>query len=123
MGHPYAAGSLYSTVLDPYKWDRALYKTQVLSARSLEAAFKPGKRDWAAGIKYGYGWGITQLHGHKAVEHGGGINGFSSVMWRAIEEDAVSIVLSNSDYASGVGKVGNELLELLLGTDYALRTC
>jgi len=114
MGQPYAAGSLYSTVLDLYKWDRALYTTKVLSAQSLESAFKPGKLEWAEGINYGYGWGIAQIHGHKAVGHGGGINGFSTVIWRAIEEDAVSIVLSNSDEASNIGKVGKELLELVL---------
>jgi D-alanyl-D-alanine carboxypeptidase len=114
MGQPYAAGSLYSTVLDLYKWDRALYTTKVLSAQSLEAAFTPGKFDWAEGIKYGYGWGIAQVHGHKTVGHGGGINGFSTVIWRAIEEDAVSIVLSNSDAGNNVGRVGKELLELVL---------
>jgi CubicO group peptidase (beta-lactamase class C family) len=117
MGQPYAAGSLYSTVLDLYQWDRALYTTKVLSAQSLQAAFTPNPYDWAAGIKYGYGWGIAQVHGHKAVGHGGGINGFSTVIWRAIEEDATSIVLSNNDAGTNVGKAGKELLELLLNSN------
>jgi len=116
MGQPYAAGSLYSTVLDLYKWDRALYATKVLSAKSIELAFSPNEYEWAAGIKYGYGWGIAQVHGHKAVGHGGGINGFSTVIWRAIEEDAVSIMLSNRDDGGDVGKAGKELLELLLNS-------
>jgi CubicO group peptidase (beta-lactamase class C family) len=114
MGQPYAAGSLYSTVRDLYKWDRALYTTRVLSAKSIEAAFTPNEYEWAEGIKYGYGWGIAQVHGHRAVGHGGGINGFRTVIWRAIEENAVSIVLSNRDDAGNVGKAGKELLELLL---------
>jgi len=117
MGQPYAAGSLYSTVLDLYKWDRALYTTKVLNAESLQAAFTPNQYDWAEGIRYGYGWGIAQMHGHKAVGHGGGINGFSTVIWRAIEEDATSIVLSNHDAGSNVGKAGKELLELVLGSN------
>jgi CubicO group peptidase (beta-lactamase class C family) len=116
MGHPYAAGSLYSTVLDLYKWDRALYTTKVLSPKSIEAAFTPNEYEWAAGIKYGYGWGIAQVHGHKAVGHGGGINGFSTVIWRAIEENAVSIVLSNRDDSGKAGKAGKDLLELLLNS-------
>jgi len=116
MGQPFAAGSLYSTVLDLYKWDRALYTTRVLSAQSLRSAFTPNKYDWAAGIKYGYGWGIAQAHGHKAVGHGGGINGFSTVIWRAIEEDATAIVLSNNDAGSNVGKAGKDLLELVLSS-------
>jgi len=114
MGQPYAAGSLYSTVLDLYKWDRALYTTRVLSAESIAAAFTPNEYEWGPGIRYGYGWGIAQVHGHKAVGHGGGINGFSTVIWRAIEEDAVSIVLSNRDDAGNVGKTGKALLELVL---------
>lgn len=118
MGQPYAAGSLYSSVLDLYTWDRALYTTKVLSAQSLAAAFTPGKFDWGEGIRYGYGWGIAQVHGHKTVGHGGGINGFSTVIWRAIEEDAVSIVLSNTDAGnSNVGNAGKALLELVLNTN------
>jgi CubicO group peptidase (beta-lactamase class C family) len=45
MGQPYAAGSLYSTVLDLYRWDRALCTTKVLSAQSLQAAFTPNPYD------------------------------------------------------------------------------
>ena len=114
MGGPYAAGSLYSTILDLYKWDRALYTTKVLSSGSIEAAFTPIQFDWAEGIQYGYGWGISKVHGHKTVGHGGGINGFSTVIWRAIEEDATAIILSNHEDAGNVGKIGKELLELLL---------
>ena len=117
MGQPYAAGSLYSNVLDLYKWDRALYTTKVLSGRSIEAAFTPNEFDWGAGIKYGFGWGVSQVHGHKAVGHGGGINGFSTVIWRAVEEDAAVIVLSNSDAGTNVGKAGSDLLELLLNSN------
>lgn len=115
MGQPYAAGSLFSTIVDLYKWDRALYTTKVLTAQSIEAAFTPGSFDWGPEIKYGYGWGISKVNGHKTVGHGGGINGFSSVIYRAIEEDTTSIVLSNTEYAN-VGKIGKELLEMVLGS-------
>lgn len=116
MGQPYSAGSLYSTVLDLYKWDRALYTTTILSKKSIDAAFTPIKFDWSANIKYGYGWGIENIHGHKTVGHGGGINGFSTVIIRAIEEDAAIIILSNDDTADQVGKTGKELLELILSS-------
>ena len=111
MGQPYAAGSLYSTVLDLYKWDRALYTSKVLSQKSIEAAFTENKD------RYGYGWFIEQQHGHKVVGHGGGINGFSTVIRRALEEDTVAIVLSNSDSSNAVGKMGHELLGIALGEE------
>jgi CubicO group peptidase (beta-lactamase class C family) len=113
MGQPFSAGSLYSTVLDLYKWDRALYTTRVLRSESIRAAYTDGKYDWGPGIKYGYGWGITQIHGHKVVGHGGGINGFATVIWRAIEEDSTVIVLSNHE-DTPVSKLGKELLEMLV---------
>ena len=116
MGQPYAAGSLYSTVLDLYKWDRALYTTKVLSRESIEAAFTGHGLEMGPGIQYGYGWGVAQIHGHKAVGHGGGINGFSTVIWRAIEEDAVAIVLTNQEDGNLTGKVGQDLLLLLIGS-------
>jgi hypothetical protein len=89
----------------------------VLSSKSVEAAVAANQFDWGDGIKYGYGWGIAQVHADKAVGHGGGINGFSTVIWRAIEEDATAIVLSNSeDDARLVGKAGKDLLELMVGS-------
>ena len=52
MTQPYAAGSLYSTVEDLYKWDQALYTEKVLSEASKQRMFTPGLSD------YGYGWEI-----------------------------------------------------------------
>jgi len=41
MSLPYAAGALYSTVEDLYRWDQALYGTAVLSEASKERMFTP----------------------------------------------------------------------------------
>jgi CubicO group peptidase (beta-lactamase class C family) len=41
MSLPYAAGSLYSTVEDLYKWDQALYENKILSADSKTKMFTP----------------------------------------------------------------------------------
>lgn len=114
MGQPYAAGSLYSTVLDLYKWDRALRSTKVLSVGSLTAMFAPGKIEMVKGISYGYGWIVAEVKGHKAVGHDGGINGFSTTIWRAVDADALAIILSNREGSKEVGKVGQDLFKLLL---------
>src|SRR6266481_6205698 len=73
MSLPYAAGSLYSTVLDLYPWDRALYTDKILKQAAREKMWTPVKNN------YGYGWSIGQSHKHKQIAHGGGINGFSTV--------------------------------------------
>lgn len=82
MSLPYAAGSLYSTVRDLYKWDRALYTDKVLAAASRTKMFTPVKGD------YGYGWQTSDFAKHRAVHHGGGIPGFATVLVRFVSDDA-----------------------------------
>lgn len=90
MSLPYAAGSLYSTVGDLYKWDRALYTAKVLSKASLDLMFTPVRNE------YGYGWMLGPMANHKQIGHGGGIPGFSSYIARFPDDDAAVIVLSNN---------------------------
>ena len=54
MAIPYAAGSMYSTVEDLYKWEQALYEDKILSAESRKLMFTPGLGN------YGYGIRITE---------------------------------------------------------------
>jgi CubicO group peptidase (beta-lactamase class C family) len=89
MSLPHAAGSLYSTVKDLYQWDRALAAGKLLKKSSFELMFMPGKKN------YGYGWGIETVDGRKQIGHGGGINGFSTMIARYPDQNAVVIVLSN----------------------------
>ena len=91
---PTGAGALYSTLGDLYRWDRALYRDDVLSAPSRQAFFTPWM-DTGQGADYGYGWDIGRTAGRPSIAHGGGIFGFASFMVRFPEDDAVIIVLSN----------------------------
>src|SRR6516225_7053585 len=52
MSLPYAAGSLYSTVEDIYKWDQALYTDKLLPADLKQKLFTPNLEN------YGFGWNI-----------------------------------------------------------------
>lgn len=109
MGQPYAAGSLYSTVEDLYRWDRALYTEKLLSRKSLETAWTPVLNN------YGYGWVMEKVAGsHRAISHGGGINGFTTTMIRLPEDDAFVAVFSNLE-TPDTGRIGMELARMLLG--------
>lgn len=90
MSLPYAAGSLYSTVRDLYRWDRSLYTNKLLSNASKEAMWTPVKNNYA------FGWMVSPMQDHKQVGHGGGINGFATYIGRFPEDDATVIVLSNN---------------------------
>jgi len=102
MSLPHAAGSLYSTARDLYRWDRSLYTEKVMSKASKDAAWTPVKND------YGFGWAVKKLHGRSQQGHGGGINGFSTMITRFPDDDAVVIVLSNNQ-AAPTGIIANAL--------------
>lgn len=100
MSLPYAAGSLYSTVEDLYKWDRALDTNKILSEKSKELMFKPQIVD--GNEHYGYGFSIGKLPIGKSkdsvpiVAHGGGINGFNTLIVRFPQEDDLIVLLNNT---------------------------
>lgn len=95
MSLPYAAGSLYSTVGDLYKWDRALYENKILSEASKNLMFTPGL------ARYGYGFFIAEQplgkNGEKTklIQHSGGINGFNSLLTRLVDKQQTIIILDN----------------------------
>ena len=83
----YAAGSIYSTVGDLYKWHQLL-QTQTSVMEPAYTAFKGN---------YGYGWVIDSAYGHKVVGHSGGIWGFRSNFVRVPEDDICIVLLSNTE--------------------------
>jgi len=101
MSIPYAAGSLYSTVEDLYKWDQALYKNELLPQKYMDLFFK--KHITAFGDRgYAYGWmvGKEALGNTKdsipVVAHGGGINGFNTLISRAPSDKSLVVLLNNT---------------------------
>jgi len=119
MSIPYAAGSMYSTVEDLFKWDQALYEDKILSAESKRLMFTPGLGD------YGYGIRISdQPMGKsdrktKIIWHGGaGINGFASLISRAVEKRQTVIILDNGSNALNLPKITNSILGILNGQSY-----
>ncbi len=103
MSIPYASGSLYSTVEDLLLWDKALYTEQLVKRSTLEKIFTPYVFAEGRGIPsyYGYGWFISKEQigstsdSVDAIEHGGGIPGFNSLMFRVPKKEQTIILLSN----------------------------
>jgi CubicO group peptidase (beta-lactamase class C family) len=93
-----ADGTLYFNVLDLAKWDEALYTTRLTQA-SLDRIWtvyplNDGKPNPA---NYGFGWEITQFHGHKLIEHGGAWQGFTCDISRYPDDSLTVVVLTNLD--------------------------
>jgi CubicO group peptidase (beta-lactamase class C family) len=85
------AGSVYSTADDLFKFDQALYTQKLISDHSKELMFSTTGN-------YGYGWFIRQIPGTgKAVYHEGGVPGYTSLLFRAVEKKYCIILLSNNE--------------------------
>ena len=48
-----------------------------------------------APFNYGFGWFIDSYHGHHLVQHSGGTPGFSSVIYRFLDDELTIILLTN----------------------------
>ena len=96
MSIPYAAGSMYSTVEDLYRWDQALYTDKLLSAKSKATMFTPFLD------KYAYGWGVSNAKIGElkdsllVIQHTGGINGFNTIISRIPKDKQLVILLNNT---------------------------
>ena len=104
MSIPYAAGSLYSTAEDLYKWDRALKSNKLLTNASKKLMFGEYASAW--GGSYGYGWHVNYIpienskDSLKVISHGGGINGFNTNIFRIPEDDNLIVLLNNTGGAN-----------------------
>jgi hypothetical protein len=49
----------------------------------------------AAPFNYGFGWFVDGYHDHRFVQHSGGTPGFSSVIYRFLNEKLTIIILTN----------------------------
>lgn len=107
----YAAGSIYSTVVDLYKWHEGFGK--IINETSSHKALTPFKNH------YGYGWQIDSIYGHKEVSHSGGIWGFRSNFARVPEDDICVILLSNTETMS-LDNITKKIFAILYHQPYQL---
>src|SRR5260221_7913339 len=82
MSEFYAAGALYSTVEDLYRWDQALATHQLVSQQTLDAMFTAyipcpaGGCALASDVGYGYGWFLARESNPLRIYHLRPIAGF-----------------------------------------------
>ncbi|HEV7241764.1 MAG TPA: serine hydrolase [Thermoanaerobaculia bacterium] len=117
MTIPYAAGSLYSTVEDLYLWDRALYTDQLLRDDLKKQLFTPTLQNYA------FGWviGKAKLDDGKSevgtISHAGGINGFSTRLFRVPETKELVVLLDNTSRGDKLNALASSILSILHGIE------
>jgi D-alanyl-D-alanine carboxypeptidase len=96
MTQPYAAGSLLSTVDDLAVWSDAVFSGKLVKKEWLAKAFTPYVLAGGESTGYGYGWFVADFAGHRSIEHGGGINGFTTYEMTFPEDRVFIAILTNS---------------------------
>jgi CubicO group peptidase (beta-lactamase class C family) len=89
MTVPLSAGALYSTTEDLLRWEQGFFGGKVLSPSSLQKMTTPFKNDYAFGLQ------VHTVNGRKLIDHGGGIEGFNTMLAYYPEEKLAVIVLGN----------------------------
>jgi CubicO group peptidase (beta-lactamase class C family) len=102
----FAAGAMYSTVGDLYKWHEGLESYKIVSRALMERAYTPFKN------KYGYGWGIDTVNKKRVLSHGGGIPGFNTHIARVTEDDVCIVLLSNVNNGK-LGEIAGRIFRVL----------
>lgn len=108
-------GSVYSTVSDLYRFDRALAKASLLDEEMVSKLLTehfPSN---------GYGWFVGERFGAQLVYINGRSPGFGAYWGRSVEEDVTVIVLGNL-YSSAPNTIAEDLLALTLGASYEVPT-
>ncbi|MBD3223682.1 MAG: serine hydrolase [Caldithrix sp.] len=121
MPNALGAGDMYSTVHDLYLWDQALHADQLLSEKYKDRMFEPSIK--AFGGHYAYGWLIDYEKLNESrdsvltISHGGGINGFNTLILRLVKDKHL-IVLFNNTGPTKLGEMGKSIINILYDRPY-----
>lgn len=112
------AGSMYSTVEDLRRWNRALDDDTVLPDAQREVFFQAHVD--RERYDYGYGWFLENIHDRPVVGHGGTTVGFVTAFFRFPQDDLLVVALTNLQPELGVDvpdHLGRQLSALVLGLE------
>lgn len=114
------AGALNSNVLDLARWvrlqlGRGVFEgARVLPQETLRECWTP-QIEIGGGASYGMGWFLRQWQGHRVIEHGGNIDGFSAQI-AFLPDDGLGFALLTNVSATPLQMLSMDLVwESLLG--------
>jgi CubicO group peptidase (beta-lactamase class C family) len=86
-----ADGSLCTNVFDMAKWDAALYTEKLIKRSTLEQMWTPVKLNNGTTYPYGFAWRVSEVNGHRLIQHDGVDYGFTSRFARYVN-DGLSVI-------------------------------
>ena len=90
-------GGLLSSLRDMLKWDAALSKGQILSQAKQDEVWSPIRLNNGLPVPYDHDGSAQNFKGHRLIEFGGGIWGFTTCMARFVDDRLTVIILTNQD--------------------------
>ncbi len=92
-------GGVYTSVVDMFRWDQALYTKRLVSDEMLKMAFTSATLTNGGRTGYGFGWSIGEYKGRHRVYHSGSTCGFRTAIHRYPDDRFTVIVLLNRSIA------------------------
>ena len=113
-GWMFAAGELAMTAEDLAKWDISMIQEKVLKPASYhemetEVLLKNG-----VGTRYGLGVQVMSIGGHRVLEHGGEVSGFTAENIVMPDDRIAVVVLTNQDAAEAASEIGGQVRTAML---------
>lgn len=108
---------IYSTVLDMYKWDQALYTEKLVSKETLKDAFTSGKLNNGKNTEYGFGWELYTGVDTAVMGHSGGIENYATGFQRETDEKRTTIILTNA-HPSNMFRVWTGMVNVLANKNF-----
>jgi CubicO group peptidase (beta-lactamase class C family) len=118
MSVPFSAGALYSTTGDLYLWDQGLYSGVLLADSLRNLYFTPVRNHYAFGWVVQKGAEGVSTDSVLEVFHGGGINGFNTIIVRIPEKRQLVVLLNNTGNAP-LTDMARSITGILYGKPFA----
>ncbi|MGH9703351.1 MAG: serine hydrolase domain-containing protein [Candidatus Acidiferrales bacterium] len=121
-GWLFAAGELAMSAEDLAKWDIAMIGQKLLKPDSYRVMQTETLLKNGLGTNYGLGIGVRAESGHRVLEHGGGVSGFTTENVIFPDDRAAVVVLTNQDAFGSVANIARKISAILFAGDEALKS-
>jgi CubicO group peptidase (beta-lactamase class C family) len=114
------AGAINSNVKDMSQWIRLMLGGGVFEGKRFvsEKGFSEIVKKhitMSGDVGYGFGWGVTDWNGHRTLSHGGGIDGFNSLVELMPDQKLGFVVLTNVSGSPLPARIRDAIRNNLIG--------
>jgi CubicO group peptidase (beta-lactamase class C family) len=113
-GWLFAAGELAMTADDLAKWDIAMINRSLLKPESYREMQTEVKLKSGDGARYGLGLSVFTQDGHRVLEHGGEVSGFTADNLVLPDDHVAVVVLTNQDAVGAASTISQRVGSLFI---------